>query len=234
MKIDQDVDDVPQGASREWRVEEDMTPEQKKVKMDELKEMLNTAIKQSEHLRKANADSDTSATSQGKGSSSSSSSSSYSSTTDSDGKSTTDRSASYSTSSDSDSSSYKISSSSSSDGDVSLKENLQRWLEGEHVDWSSEYSSQFTEAQAAAEKLLKDDPAKAELMALESEKWLAHYLVSDLELMKTAREKGNQDPAVGEDKIERVQKMYDELMKRIEEREAKVKAESEKKGHDEL
>lgn len=267
VKLDEDIQDLPQGANREWRVEEEMTEEEKKKKMEDLADMLNTAMKQGNDLKegkpvqpvkdkkkstKAASDADTSASAHNDDSSSSSShsyssSSSYSSSTDSDGQTTTDRTASYSTSGDTDddSSSYKVSShtsssASSSDEDVSLKENLQRWLEGESVDWSSDFSGQFATAQEAAEKLIAQDPEKAQQMALESEKWLAHYLVSDLEMMKIAREKGNEDPAVGDDKIERVQRMYDELQKRIQEREEKisqkdaVKDDDKVKSHDEL
>ncbi|SNX87429.1 related to MPD1 - Disulfide isomerase related protein [Melanopsichium pennsylvanicum] len=266
VKLDENIDEVPKGANREWRVEENMTEEERQKKMEDLAEMLNTAIKQGEELRvdgsaseaseqkEANegkkaskAASDTDSSASGDSSSHSySSSSSYSSNTDEDGKTTTDRSASYSTSGDdpSDASSYKLNShtttTTSDSEDISLKENLQRWLEGEQVDWNSDYSTQFTDAQAAAEKLLKEDPDKAEQMALESEKWLAHYLVSDVELMKIAREKGNQDPALSDDKLERVEKMYQELLKRIEERENKIKQKAPKdhqdqtKSHDEL
>ncbi|TKY87995.1 hypothetical protein EX895_003091 [Sporisorium graminicola] len=249
VKLDEEIEVVPEGANREWRVEEDMTEEEKRRKMEKLSEMLNTAIKQGNDLRddaaaaddksktNANVDSDADSTAHADGNShSSSSSSSYSSSTDADGKVTTDRTASYSSSgTDPDSAStYKVSSHSTSD-DVSLKENLQRWLEGEHVDWSSDYATQFQEAQKAAEKLISQDPDKAQQVALESEKWLAQYLVSDVELMKLAREKGNQDAAVSDDKIERVERMYNEITKRIEEREAKVKAEGKAStAHDEL
>ncbi|CDS01098.1 hypothetical protein [Sporisorium scitamineum] len=182
------------------------------------------------------ADSDADSTAHADGTSHSSSSSSYSSSTDSDGKVTTDRTASYSSSDgDPDSATtYKVSSHTTSD-DISLKENLQRWLEGEQVDWSSDYATQFQEAQKAAEKLIAQGPEKAQQMALESEKWLAHYLVSDVELMKMAKEKGNEDPAVSDEKIERVERMYNEIKKRIEEREAKVKDDkSSGTSHDEL
>lgn len=245
VKLDENIQDVPKGANREWRVEE-MTEEEKLKKMEDLAEMLNTAIKQGNDLRdaaakdekpsekaKSDSDADTYAHSEGEGSShSSSSSSSYSSTTDSDGKTTADRSASYSSSGDSpdSASSYKVSSHTSNDDDsISLKENLQRWLEGEQVDWSSDYASQFKDAQQAAEKLIKQNPEQAEQMALESEKWLAKYLVSDVEMMKMAREKGNEDPAVSEEKIERVERIYNEIVKRIEEREARIKSVSNKK-----
>lgn len=240
VKLDQNVDDLPEGANREWRVEEDMTEEEKQKKMEQLADMLNTAIKQSNDLKEAEADksakqpeqpasSDADSSAHASGSShSSSSSSSYSSTTDEDGQVTTDRTASYSTSGDDDdsASSYKVSShTQGKDGeDMSLKENLQRWLEGEQVDWSSDYADHFTSAQKAAEHLIKEDPEKAEQMALESEKWLAQYLVSDLEMMKLARDKGNEDPAVSDAKIERIQNMYDEINKRIEERQNKVAA----------
>ncbi|KAJ1026290.1 hypothetical protein NDA16_002377 [Ustilago loliicola] len=245
VKLDENIEDLPKGANREWRVEE-MTEDEKLKKMEDLAEMLNTAIKQGNDLREAAAkgenpstdyapskkakvesNADTYAHSKGDGSShSSSSSSSYSSSTDSDGKTTADRTASYSSSGDSpdSASSYKVSSHTTVDDDsISLKENLQRWLEGEQVDWSSDYASQFKDAQQAAEKLVKQNPEQAEQMALESEKWLAKYLVSDVEMMKMARDKGNEDPAVSEEKIERVEKMYNEIVKRIEEREAKIK-----------
>lgn len=246
VKLDEDIKDVPVGANREWRVEEDMTEEERKKKMEELAEMLNTAIKQSNDLRDANAaesDADSTAHTSGGNSRSSSSSSSYSSSTDSDGKVTTDRSASYSSSGDTpdSASTYKVSSHTDSDSeDISLKENLQRWLEGEHVDWSAEYSTQFQDAHHAAEQLIATNPEKADQMALESEKWLAQYLVSDLELMKMAREKGNQDASVSDEKIERVERMYNEILKRIDERENKVKhketapQEVSAKSHDEL
>lgn len=240
VKIDEDVADVPEGANREWRVEENMTEEEKRKKMEELAEMLNTAIKQGNDLRDgkvaAEPDSIQEKTEEApvkvdseaeEGSShSSSSSSSYSSFTDSDGTTTTDQTASYSSSSDDpdSDSSYKVSShTTSSTDDTSLKENLQRWLEGEQVDWSSDYSTQFSEAHKAAEKLIAEDPDKAEQMALESEKWLAHYLVSDLDMMKMAKDKGNQDAALSDEKIERVERMYNELLRRIEEREEKIK-----------
>ncbi|GAC97892.1 hypothetical protein PHSY_005480 [Pseudozyma hubeiensis SY62] len=256
VKLDQDIRDVPDGANREWRVEEDMTEAEKQKKMEELAEMLNTAIKQSNDLRDgkapssadsgnsetpptADSDADSFAQTSDSNSHSSSSSSSYSSSTDSDGKVTTDRSASYSSSGDTpdSGSTYKVSSHSDSD-DVSLKENLQRWLDGEQVDWNSDYATQFKDAQRAAEDLIANDPEKADQMALESEKWLAHYLVSDLEMMKIARDKGNQDPAVADDKIERIERMYNEIVKRIEERELKVKQaakdETPATSHDEL
>ncbi|CDS81948.1 related to MPD1-Disulfide isomerase related protein [Sporisorium scitamineum] len=255
VKLDEEIKDVPKGANREWRVEEDMTEEEKRKKMEDLAEMLNTAIKQGNDLRDGTAaaaaaaaaaetdnesvpkaDSDADSTAHADGTSHSSSSSSYSSSTDSDGKVTTDRTASYSSSDgDPDSATtYKVSSHTTSD-DISLKENLQRWLEGEQVDWSSDYATQFQEAQKAAEKLIAQGPEKAQQMALESEKWLAHYLVSDVELMKMAKEKGNEDPAVSDEKIERVERMYNEIKKRIEEREAKVKDDkSSGTSHDEL
>ena len=266
IKLDEDVENLPQGANREWRVEEDMTDEERKKKIEELAEMLNTAVKQSNDLRAgaaaaepekkekkekkqqqptpqrkeaAQAESDADTSARGDSSSHSySSSSSYSSSTDEDGTTTTDRSASYSTSGDADDdgSSYKLSSHTTSSGgdDVSLKENLQRWLEGEQVDWSGDYSTQFSSAQAAAEKLIAENPEKAQQMALESEKWLAQYLVSDIEMMKLAREKGNQDPALADDKLERVEKMYNEILKRIEEREAKLEDKHKATPHDEL
>ena len=58
-------------------------------------------------------------------------------------------------------------------------------------------------------------------------------------MMKIAKDKGNQDPALSDDKIERVERMYNEILKRIEERESKFKekesqAETPSKGHDEL
>ncbi|CBQ70130.1 related to MPD1-Disulfide isomerase related protein [Sporisorium reilianum SRZ2] len=256
VKLDADIDEVPVGANREWRVEEDMTEEEKRVKMEQLAEMLNTAIKQGNEMRDGGdtaaaaaaaagdeeavpkAESAESSAHTNGTSHSSASSSAYSSTTDSDGTTTTDRSASYSSSSSHpDSSSYKVTSHTSSD-DTSLKENLQRWLEGEHVDWSTDYAAQFQDAQKAAEKLITDDPEKAQQMALESEKWLAHYLVSDVEMMKIVRDKGNQDPAVSDDKIQRVERMYDEIRKRIQEREKRIEEEADKKkasgGHDEL
>ena len=133
--------------------------------------------------------------------------------------------------------------SSQSTDDVSLKENLQRWLKGEHIDWSSDYAAQFKSAQEQAEKLISQDPDQAEQLALDGEKWLAQYLVSDLELMKIAQSAGNQDPAVGADKIERVEQMYNTILKRIEEREAKIQAQQAakteqadvaKSSHDEL
>ncbi|KAJ1036225.1 hypothetical protein NDA18_000090 [Ustilago nuda] len=251
VKLDENIEDLPMGAHREWRAEKEMTEEEQLKKMEDLAEMLNTAIKQGNEYREAAAqdetpespkkakvesDADTSAHSEGEGdgkgdgsshSSSSSSSSSYSSSTNSDGKTTTDRTASYSSSGDTpdSASSYKVSSHTTSgdEDSISLKENLQRWLEGEQVDWSSEYASQFKEAQEAAEKLVKHSPDQAEEMALESEKWLAKYLVSDVEMMKMARDKGNEDSAVSDEKIERVEKMYKEIVKRIEEREAKIK-----------
>ena len=76
-------------------------------------------------------------------------------------------------------------------------------------------------------------------MALQSEKWLAQYLVSDVELMKIAREKGNEDAAVSDEKIERVERMYNEILKRIEEREAKMQSNQPEESiaqssHDEL
>lgn len=257
IKLDQDIQDVPEGANREWRMEEEMTEEEKRKKMEELAEMLNTAIKQSNDLRDGKApssadtgnsetppvvksDTNSSAHSSSEGSHSSSWSSSYSSSTDSDGKKNIHRSASHSSSGDSpdSASTYKVSSHTESD-DISLKENLQRWLEGEKVDWSADYATQFKDAQRAAEDLIANDPEKADQMALESEKWLAHYLVSDLDMMKIAKDKGNQDPALSDDKIERVERMYNEILKRIEERESKFKekesqAETPSKGHDEL
>lgn len=267
VKLDEGVKDVPSGANREWRVEEDMTEEEKRKKMEDLAEMLQTAIKEGGAFKlgadgepatieldpnwnkkdspSVHSDADSSA--QGDESSHSySSSSSYSSSTDEDGTVTNDRTSSYSTSGDEqdDASSYKVSShsSSGSDDQVNLKENLQRWLEGEQVDWASDYASQFKTAREEAEKLIKEDPKAAEQMALQSEKWLAEYLVSDLELMKIARSKGNEDPAVSDEKIERVEKMYNEILKRIEDREGKRKSKDgrEREGssapssHDEL
>ncbi|EST07169.1 Thioredoxin domain protein [Kalmanozyma brasiliensis GHG001] len=224
VKIDEEIQEVPEGANREWRAEEDMTEEEKKKKMEELAEMLNTAIKQGKDLREAKAaaaepesvqkkneeaaaSTETDTPSTGPNSDESSSYSS-SSSTDADDTTSIDHSASYA---------------SSGDNPDSLKENLQRWLEGEQVDWSSEYSTQFSDAHKAAEKLMAEDPDKAEQMALESERWLAQYLVSDLDMMKIAREKGNQDPSLNDDKIERVEKMYNEILKRIEVREQKLK-----------
>lgn len=263
IKLDEDVEHLPQGANREWRVEEDMTEDERKKKMEDLAQMLNTAIKQGNDLREeaaqsapktdnvlqepetpvaAESDADSSAQSDGSPHSHSSSSS-YSFSTDADGTTTTDRTASYSSSGDhpDDASSYKLSShtTSSDDNNTSLKENLQRWLEGEQVDWSSDYATQFQSAQLAAEKLVAENPDQAEQMALQSEKWLAQYLVSDVELMKIAREKGNEDAAVSDEKIERVEKMYNEILKRIEEREAKMQSNQPEESiaqssHDEL
>ncbi|PWZ03472.1 thioredoxin-domain-containing protein [Testicularia cyperi] len=293
VKLDQDIDELPVGAQREWRIEDDMTEEQRRAKMQKLADMINEAAAKrqaAEHAESlkdtvgqgydsvkqkvfdagaeaadkvqeavndaresveesyesikhkvkeavASSDADTFAESSGSGHSWSSSSS-YSSSTDEDGNVVEDRSASYSTSGDDTSdenraSSYKLNSHSSykvdSDGadmgygddSVSLKENLQRWLEGEKVDWSAEYSEQFKDAQAAAEKLVRENPEQAEKMALESEKWLAEHLISDIELMKLAREKGNNDPSISDEKIQRVEKMYDEIKRRIHDRESR-------------
>jgi protein disulfide-isomerase A6 len=133
-----------------------------------------------------------------------------------------------------DGSSYEVSSHSGYDAsgeDESLKGKLQKWLEGEQVDWSGEYAAQFAQAQQAAEALIRDDPERAEQTALQSEQWLADHLESDLELMKLARSKGNQHPVVADDKIQRVERMYHQLRERIQTRQRKLEPAY---NHDEL
>ncbi|KAN0060596.1 hypothetical protein ACQY0O_007248 [Thecaphora frezii] len=153
-----------------------------------------------------------------------SSSSSHSSFTDENGKTTEDTEASYHSSSSADprEHSYRVSSHREStlgeDERASLKEQLTSWLDGQAVDWSSEYAEQFEKADAAAKELLEKDPEAAREAASKGEAFLLSHLETDLAMMETARAQGINDERIGDEKIEQVKRMVKEIKERLAQR----------------
>ncbi|EPQ27046.1 uncharacterized protein PFL1_05330 [Pseudozyma flocculosa PF-1] len=173
-------------------------------------------------------------------SSSWSSSSSYSSVTDEDGKTTEDTEASYRSSSSEDPKehSYRVSSHREAPSEAeraSLREQLTKWLDGQKVDWSSQYADQFDKAAAAAKELMEKDPEEARKVAVRGEEFLLSHLETDLAMMEKARANGVEDESISDEKIEQVRRMVGELEKRVAERtKEEEEGQQQQSGHDEL
>lgn len=191
VKLDSDIDDLPSGAQREWRVEDEMTEEERRAKMQKLADMINQAAQNKAEEAGSITDKVADKVGEAKQVVQDTVAQAYNSVKE------------------------KV----VPESKESLKESIQQWLKGENVDWSGDYASKFEQAQEEAADLIRKDPKKAEQMALEGEKWLADHLISDIELMTLAREKGNTNPSLSDEKLQRVQSMYDELLKRIKQRE---------------
>lgn len=213
VKLDEDIDDLPSGAQREWRVEEEMTEEERKAKMQKLADMINAAAAARQDAGNI-ADNVASKAKQA-------AEDAYENVKEK----VVDAGAKVA-----DVGAKMVNSGSPSK--ESLRESIQQWLEGENVDWSGDYATKFDQAQQEAAELIRKDPKKAEELALEGEKWLADHLISDIELMTLARDKGNTNPSLSDEKLQRVQGMYDELLKRIKQREDRLQTLT--SPHDEL
>lgn len=231
FKVDIDGD-LPPGAQYEWRAQDDnMSPEERQAKLEEIAAMLNEAA-----AKRGGQDKDES----GSFSSSESGSYSHTYTEGSDGHVESDTEGSYSSCHASDGgerveASYKVHSNKQGGAGAgpsmdSVREKLTQWFDGEQIDWRGEYGAVFDKAQRMASELLAKDPARAEQVAAEGEDWLLSYLVSDLELMKIAREEGADAPSLSDEQYAKVQAMYEQLKAR---KDARDKAEG-GTVHDEL
>ncbi|PWN50830.1 thioredoxin-domain-containing protein [Violaceomyces palustris] len=97
-----------------------------------------------------------------------------------------------------------------------LKQTLLSWLSGEDIDWESKHGKEFSEAQKAAEKLARENPALAREIGEKGEEWLLDNLRTDLLIMERVKGKvGNGEEVVDEAQLEKVRTMVAEIEARL-------------------